>query len=527
MYALIPRHEYFSSQRSKYWIDRPLWGNRFYNDQSPKLVVLEFLTVLYAYLNEEYKDSSNSLSNEKELHPEIAIKGTTSVKTRSLIYGEPFLDILTQSGASLDDVDKWKKLGEESVVKIELIEELKNRVGDFDSLQNLVDYFRNATFSSGDKRWSSKFLFPYGGDCLFLDGRPNKSEGFSSDRRFFGRGGELLFYMLKRAEFSVDGEEKTGKDLFQEFNNRFFQVKNPTNELFGRLKKVLGDDTFDKPNISIGYLPFKKLSNYNALATDLWILLQRKLTLEVFFDYASEVIALHFSRYYLEQAKRVLEDIISFSDKTYEWHFRTKDQILHTDYENKDIQPLLNIVEEKEIQYRPYYLCLAPQNKNTKLKEEARRVYESNSNLGTEAIKKLEEQRMKVLGYQGNKEERVDELKAYHHKDSDIRASYISWLPKIGLVNSRGRRGYLLSPKLIRTLVITVIDERMELSQFLRALYEKYRIVIGASEAVRSKLNIEHSLLEENERLFIESLEHLGLLKSLSDDCAYVENPYK
>jgi hypothetical protein len=50
---------------------------------------------------------------------------------------------------------------------------------------------------NSNKRWTSKFVFPYGRDCLYEDLDNSAS---TNDRRFFGRTGEMLYLMLSRAE---------------------------------------------------------------------------------------------------------------------------------------------------------------------------------------------------------------------------------------------------------------------------------------------------------------------------------------
>lgn len=50
---------------------------------------------------------------------------------------------------------------------------------------------------NSNKRWTSKFVFPYGKDCLYEDLDKNAT---TNDRRFFGRTGEVLYLMLCRTQ---------------------------------------------------------------------------------------------------------------------------------------------------------------------------------------------------------------------------------------------------------------------------------------------------------------------------------------
>ena len=68
----------------------------------------------------------------------------------------------------------------------------------------------------------------------------------------------------------------------------------------------------------------------------------------------------------------------------------------------------------------------------------------------------------------------------------------------------------------------------MEFGEFLRRLFVKYRLVIGAREAeqVLAADDVNSSAFQDNARRLEQRLVSLGLLRRLSDACAYVENPY-
>ncbi len=69
----------------------------------------------------------------------------------------------------------------------------------FDDFAKAIELLRSSAFEArSNKRWSSKFVFPFGPDALYEDLRVDAG-GASNDRRFFARTGELLYLMLCRA----------------------------------------------------------------------------------------------------------------------------------------------------------------------------------------------------------------------------------------------------------------------------------------------------------------------------------------
>jgi hypothetical protein len=68
----------------------------------------------------------------------------------------------------------------------------------------------------------------------------------------------------------------------------------------------------------------------------------------------------------------------------------------------------------------------------------------------------------------------------------------------------------------------------MEFSLFLSRIYERYGLIIGDREAALVLDNNEYDIkaFQANARRLEQRLASLGLLKRLSDGCAYVLNPY-
>jgi hypothetical protein len=100
----------------------------------------------------------------------------------------------------------------------------------------------------------------------------------------------------------------------------------------------------------------------------------------------------------------------------------------------------------------------------------------------------------------------------------------------IGLVSKRGtvKLRYAPNDSLPKTLLFANVDKRMELNDFLAKLQSRYGIVFGDREAehVLPRGDFDKKAFRANSRRLEQRLASLGILKRLSDACAYVINPY-
>jgi hypothetical protein len=81
---------------------------------------------------------------------------------------------------------------------------------------------------------------------------------------------------------------------------------------------------------------------------------------------------------------------------------------------------------------------------------------------------------------------------------------------------------------LLKTVVFATVSDRMEFQEFLQELYIKYGFIIGAKQALThfDAKKAEQDDFTMNEKRLEDRFASLGLLKRLSDACAYVENPF-
>jgi hypothetical protein len=106
-----------------------------------------------------------------------------------------------------------------------------------------------------------------------------------------------------------------------------------------------------------------------------------------------------------------------------------------------------------------------------------------------------------------------------------------TWARLIGLSSRRASRRVRYAPtdRLLKSLVVCCVDRRIEFKDFLVLLYDRYGLIIGDQQA-RSFVEAgaaDQEDFSDNARRLEERLASLGLLKRLSDSCAYVENPFE
>ena len=87
---------------------------------------------------------------------------------------------------------------------------------------------------------------------------------------------------------------------------------------------------------------------------------------------------------------------------------------------------------------------------------------------------------------------------------------------------------YAPNDDFLKALLYSNVDKRMELNQFLALLWNRYGLIFGDREAeeVLPKDDFDKKAFQANARRLEQRLASLGLLKRLSDGCAYVLNPY-
>lgn len=493
----------------KVWVDEAIWGHRVYNDQTPWLVFLEFLAIFQSRCS---YGKALTESRHNGSHESFTYDVPRLIPLRQLVFNNPHIRHVEETRPS--DPERWQGWLKsfDSDDDFGYLEERFR--GSFSRLARVIEFFQTTAVESHRKRrWSSQFLFPYGPNCLYAD-LPANLDG-SPDRRFFARSGELLYLMLNRSGNGAELASMISAKLLQE------------GETWNRIVRALLPDGFSidsyRVKSTIGYLPFDARAEYQALA-ETWIrLLALDLTGEALLDPLMRLSSLHMLLYMLRRANeeigedgepRLVLDIAS----------PHKTALFELSTENLRANRMLSTRAVRA------YVEAAKGDPEWTSALKARVPADAAREFLTSRYKwKLDDGPPS-----GDPDTMFQALRDYAEKrhQQHVAKVHMEWARQIGLSASRRGLGTWYSPddSLLKALVMGTVDEgREEYHRFLSKLYERFRIVVGASEAERAfnTLPIDQNAFMQNTQRLEQRLRTLGLLHRLSDDCAYVENPFR
>ncbi len=504
MITLPAPKEFKKKGKIKVWVDEAIWGHRFYNDQTPWLVLLEFLCVFRSRnlfekaLNEPRGDGA---------HESFKYQIPRLIPLRSLIFNNPHLHHIDASESN--EGRKWSswlsRMDNEDDFS-----SLRNRLEKFSRLTHIVEYFQNTSVEPHrQRRWTSRFIFPYGSDCLYAD---LPGDLGSPDRRFFARGGELLYLMLCRSG--------CGPEIAELINNSLLRDTDPWNQV---AKALLSEDHLINPVESrIGYLPYPERDEYRELAHTWKQILRLDLPASGMFDPLMRLSALHMLLYMLRRSSEEVGE-------------RTEPKFV------------LEIAAPKKTAL--FELSSESLRANRMAPLRAVRAYVENSKTesGWHEALNARNPRNAILNFledhfawnpdrpppDSNPDMILSELRldAEKRHQQHVAKVHNEWTRQIGLTVSQRGVGtwYAPSDSLLKALVICSVEGgREEYHRFLSKLYDRFRLVIAAPEAEKAFGNLptdQHAFTLNAYRLE-QRLRTLGLLRRLSDDCAYVLNPF-
>lgn len=490
-------------------VDEHIWGHRLYDEQLPHLAVLEFLCVLGTNANNPLAAAPTD---------RVRYRPQRQIRLRGLLFNNPYVEAVRER--AIPDEDKWRQwkelfandatgLGDDDM------DYLREVFTSFDHFAKSIELLRSSAFEArSNKRWSSKFVFPFGPDAMYEDLRVDTG-GASNDRRFFARTGELLYLMLSRA--------KRGHELGKALIERLFDTSAPMNKL---VKALQGEPQLATDARDVGHLPYASNLRFDRLCEDWLSILSRDMPI---YDALEHLIAnsgLNLLLYFLERAKaqsgdtepvEIICEIVSRE--------RTKVRALSGDsYQaNQALSPRAVRAAVEEI----------------KMTEDWAQALSSEDPEGSCA--KLMRARFQWPPTAGDDEsdyERIpgDELvrrlaeKALSRHEQHFEKIHPSWSRAIGLSSRRlaRRTRYAPNDRLLKTLVVTIVDDRMQFDEFLHEAKRRYGIVIGDAEGAHlvAEKKVDQEALSENRSNLETRLVGLGLVRRLSDSCSFVENPF-
>ncbi|MCY4233312.1 MAG: hypothetical protein OXE59_06180 [Bacteroidetes bacterium] len=505
---ILPAPEKFKND-VKIWADEAIWGHRFYNDQTPWLVFLEFLAVFRSRRN---LDKALNESCESGAHEFIQYNIPRLIPLRELIFNNPHIQFVNQDKRSIVN-DKWSAWNDLMNKDLDYTY-LKERFENFSQLTHVIEYFQNTAIEPHRKRrWTSRFIFPYGPDCLFADLPVNPTQ--SPDRRFFGRGGELLYLMLCRSG--------AGPEIAELINEQLIPAEDTWNQI---AKTALLPDNYNFNDVitnnNIGYLPYPARDEYQELASTMIHILKLDLPSTAKFDPLVRLSSLHMLLYMLRRANEEIGDI---SEPKFVLEIATPQKTSLFELSSDSLKAN-NMASLRAVRAHV---------KNVKSDHGWNKAV--NERVPSQAVHDFLQQRF-AWEPDGSLDRDPDKIfsqlltYAIKRHKQHVAKIHSEWTRQIGLTVSRRGVGkcYRPSDSLLKALVmVTVQGHREEYHRFLSKLYENFRLVIAAPEAEKAfgQLPIDQHVFAQNAQRLEQRLSTLGLLRRLSDDCAYVENPFQ
>lgn len=494
------------------WVDEAIWGHRLYDEQTPWLCFMEFLNVL----NSEMEADSAFV----ELIPNsLSYSPQSRLYLRNILFNNPQMAVIEKQhrNDNLTQWERWKESMENSAgIPNPDYTYLEERFPLFEDFKEVVDFLRSSTVEGeNNKRWSSQFVFPFGPDCLYED-LNIRENGISADRRFFARTGELLYLMLARSG--------KGKELLGHFQSRILKKDAKFNRLVAALQP--NHDLAHSTSIERKgtYLPYLDLPEYEAIAED-WIRLFRcNIPTYDVVPYLINILGLHMILYSLNRSKEILG---------------------HTDRATFVVE----IVSPKRTVVRELSADSFSINQNLSrfavehFINQVKDMDEWNRAVQTNEIQECRDILEKAFAWpkESNKDdfEHIDSAeklfdtffeRAINRHKQHFNKFHNVWGREIGLSSRRGSRRSRYAPQdlLLKSLVLCVVPSRMEFQEFLTELYFKYGLIIGDKQATEyiQRGQADQEAFAENAARLEQRLSSMGLLKRLSDACAYVENPF-
>jgi hypothetical protein len=491
------------------WIDEAIWGHRLYDEQTPWLVFLEFLNVL------THETVANRALTEPNGYNTLVYCPAQRLPLRNVLFNNEQLEEIRLS--SNNESARWSKWSTSMQaargMPLPNFEYLRQHFQSFDDLCEVIRLIRSTSLEvNSNKRWTSKFVFPYGQDCLYED--LDKNAG-SNDRRFFGRAGEIAYLMLCRA--------KNREELATRLSKRVVNA----NPLWNSIVRCLQPPDQRVNGVERGgsFLPHTTHPVFDELAED-WInLLGLALPNLDVFPHLVNLLGLHLIRYQLNLSHQVLGV-----------HFPAR------------------------------FVCEVVQRGKSSVRELSGELYQANNVLTAQAVEKwianIEgSEAWQAALHQENAFYRCKNLLVatvlwprkpddYERADDDP-AGLLAELKRaalerhnqhagnvhrnygreIGLVSRRGtvKLRYAPNDELLKSLIFANVVDRLELNEFLVTIFNRYGLVFGDREAAQALPagGFEKKHFKANARRLEQRLASLGLVKRLSDGCAYVVNVYR
>ncbi len=498
----------FQDHSLDYWVEEQIWGHRIWDNQTPWLIFLELLGIA------DYTHSNGHLLDERGKFYPLLFHPQRRMMLRNVLYNNqimPYLlDKFPDDSRAWDEWKKWMNDNAKGIAERDFGYVAK-RFGSFDEFTKLIGMLRSATVESdSNRRWSSRFLFPFGRDCLYEDVRVSTTGTPTREYINFGRTGELLYLMLCRSSSA------------SKLRDHFAQVvtsRNPWNALASQLQNGQQDHTDAKGK---SFLPYKSHKTFDLLGEDWLHVLSLKLPGFDAYPHITLLGAFHVMHYQLTIAQEITSakrpimicEIVAprktlvreLSIKSFQGNGQLSELAVA-----KFIERIASSDEWQQAKSAPdaYPQCKAILDREVGWPKE-----ESNYGGAPDPDSLLKNLRQRALA------------KHRQHAGNVHRTFGRS----VGLVSKRGTNKLRYAPNdaFLKALILANVKNRMEFKAFLRLLFDRYGIVLSEREAetVMDDSEFDKKSFQANAVRLEQRLSCLGMVKRLSDACAYVLNPY-
>ncbi len=491
-------------QSSSMWIDEAIWGHRLYDEQLPWMVFLEFLNVFY---HEE--DKSRAFFEPNGLNT-LKYRCAHRLHLRNILFNNPHLAEIRQNYPNESNRwDEWlKRMKSATGIAHAQFNYLRHHFHSFDDFCETVSLIRSTSLEvNSNKRWTSKFVFPYGKDCLYEDLDNTAS---TNDRRFFGRTGEMLYLMLCRTQRKVE--------LLTALKSRLAETDPTWDSIIKCLQPA--DETQLSGERANSFLPYKHHESFDQLAEDWLAILRLNIPSFDVFPHLVNLAGLHLITYQLGVSRQLLglETPLQLICEMVAPKKTLVREISCDLYQQNNLLPA-QAVETfiSRIENSPAWQQALSDNGAF---EKCRKILRDEVRWGEEYDGPSDpEQLITAL--------RQAAMKRHRQHVANIHRNYGR---DIGLVSKRGtvKLRYAPTDALLKTLLFANVERRIELNQFLDRLHSRYGFVFSDKQAeqVLAKGEFDKKAFQANSRRLEQRLGSLGVLKRLSDGCAYVVNPY-
>lgn len=491
------------------WLEQQIWGHRFYNDQTPWLLLLEALGVMSSRNRD--KNCDRIFPGPGDKHETMSYSMLPRRLLRQILFCDRHIDEIADRQAA-SDATMWNTWFERLGPDKDRFVHLRDRFTKFGSFRNAVALLRSCEIEpERHRRPTSRHLAPRGQAMLSADyGEGSKGESVNKDRRFFSRGGELLYLMLNRSGLTDELEGLVDARLLSSGSrwDKLAQVLEPVDEA---TKGV----TFE----NIGYLPPPSHPCYRTLAED-WV---RLLSLKALPDDnlpepLMRLSGLAVVRFIIDRAAETLGidrqpiPVDMVNSETVGVQKLSKDAFArHRDMTRKAIEKVVDDLVASD----DWQGAVRQQNPT------AAAIKLSRERFGFPSDKDSGGLKYETLA-QAIKKEALDNHEMHLGRVIGFYAEQIG----LAVARKGSGRWYATSDGLLEALVLANVTTPMEFETFLETLFDRYGMIIGSEVGQRAYKSVNYEHLKANQKCLEERLRVLGLLKRLSDDCAFVVNPF-